>query len=86
MMAKTAHPAAKRFTPELIAKATKLRQSGLTWDQIGEHLDVRSTGLLSRRVREAAGSTPRPPRKPARRSTATTAKAKGKPAIAGDES
>ena len=48
-----ARPAAKRFTPELIANAAKLRASGLTWDEIGEQLDVRSTGLLSRRVRDA---------------------------------
>lgn len=67
-----ARPAAKRFTPELLAEAAKLRESGLTWDKIGEQLDVRSTGLLSKRVREAAAPTAKPARKPARRSTTST--------------
>lgn len=67
-----ARPAPKRFTPELIAEAAKLRESGLTWDKIGEQLDVRSTGLLSKRVREAAAPTAKPARKAARRSTTPT--------------
>jgi len=48
------NPAAKRFTPELLAEAAKLRESGMTWNAIGAQLDVRSTGLLSKRAREAA--------------------------------
>jgi len=61
-------PAAKRFTPELLAEAAKLRESGMTWDKIGAQLDVRSTGLLSKRVREAA--PPAKPAKPAKRKPA----------------
>lgn len=61
MTAETDRPAPKRFTPELLAEAAKLRESGMTWDQIGAKLDVRSTGLLSKRVREAA-----PAKKPAK--------------------
>ena len=67
MTAKNARPAAKRFTPELLAEAAKLRESGLTWDKIGEQLDVRSTALLSKRVREAAPAVPSPSAKPARK-------------------
>ena len=63
MTGKTARPAAKRFTPELLAEAAKLRESGLTWDKIGEQLDVRSTGLLSKRVREAAAPAKKAPAK-----------------------
>lgn len=88
-----AAPAPKRFTPELLAEAAKLRASGLTWDKIGEQLDVRSTGLLSKRVREAAAPSAKPARKPTRRSTTPTPKprprkaAKGAPATtAGEES
>jgi len=72
-------PAAKRFTPELLADAAKLRESGMTWDKIGAQLDVRSTGLLSKRVRDAATAKPepaaptaKPARKAARRSTTPT--------------
>lgn len=72
MTAKTARLAAKRFTPELLAEASKLRESGVTWDKIGEQLDVRSTGLLSKRVREAAAE-----KQPAKRRR--TAKAAPKP-------
>lgn len=77
--AKTTPPVApaatapKRFTPELIAKAAKLRESGMTWDKIGEQLDVRSTGLLSKRVREAASQPATPNAKPARKAAAPKA-------------
>lgn len=74
MIAKTARPTPKRYTPELIAEAAKLRESGMTWDQIDEQLDVRSTGLLSKRVREAAAPSAKPARKAARRSTTPTAR------------
>jgi len=67
MTAKNERPAAKRFTPELITEAAKLRESGMTWDAIGAKLDVRSTGLLSKRVREADAAKKTPAkRKPAR--------------------
>ena len=69
-----ARPAPERFTPELLAEAAKLRDSGLTWNKIGEQLDVRSTGLLSKRVREAAAPSAKPARKAARRSTTPTPK------------
>lgn len=60
-------PAAKRFTPELLAEAAKLRETGMTWEAIGAQLDVRSTGLLSKRVREAAQQPVSPSAKPASR-------------------
>jgi hypothetical protein len=74
LTAKNERPAAKRFTPELIAEAAKLRESGMTWDKIGEQLDVRSTGLLSKRVREAAPQPASPSAKPARSSATPTPK------------
>ncbi len=69
MTAKTDRPAPKRFTPELLAEAAKLRADGMTWGQIGAQLDVRSTGLLSKRVRDAGEKPAGDSAKPARRST-----------------
>jgi len=68
----TAKPAAKRFTPELLAEAAKLRESGMSWGQIGAQLDVRSTGLLSKRVREAAPPAKSAKKAPAKRTRKAT--------------